>query len=156
MKTLQEAKNDLALNWDKGIECPCCTQYVKLYRRSISGGSAYTLIRLYRETGVLKDFHLEDIMRALEIPHATRSDFSKLRFWGLIKPLTGKREDGSSRNGHWIVTNEGRDFIQGSAMVRKYAMVFNNKQYGYQGKELGIRETLTSKFNYDELMGYDV
>lgn len=43
--TIEEAKQLLKDNWEKGIECPCCTQFVKLYKRPLYSAQAYSLIR---------------------------------------------------------------------------------------------------------------
>ena len=46
--TMEEAKQLLKDNWEKGIDCPCCTQFVKLYKRPLYSAQAYSLIRLYK------------------------------------------------------------------------------------------------------------
>ena len=49
--TLGEARNILNEHYDKGVHCPCCEGYVKMYRRTLYYKMAYPLISLYKHTG---------------------------------------------------------------------------------------------------------
>jgi len=82
-----------------------------------------------------------------------RSDFPKLRYWGLIQALDGKREDGSSRNGYYIITEQGRMFVQNKISLPKYMHIYNSVALKNSGEFVKITDCLGEKFNYEELMG---
>src|SRR5262245_57740057 len=70
----------------KGTKCPCCGQTVNLYRNSISGTTASQLIAFY---------HAGDDWNHVPTVIGYGGHFTQLRFWGLIEPMEGEREDGS-------------------------------------------------------------
>lgn len=156
--TLQEAKDILRAEWNDGVECPCCTQFVKLYKRKITSSMAYALILIYKyfkmiEPGA-KWVHMNDYLNGIEgLPYPIKSgDNAKLRYWDLMREKTELRSDGSNRAGYWQLTDLGRAFVEGNASVLSHAKVFNSKCYAVEGKEITIREALGEKFNYTELM----
>jgi hypothetical protein len=154
--TLKEAKDVLRAEWNEGIECPCCTQFVKLYKRKITSSMAYALILLYRYFEANPDqewVHMNDYLNTLDIPFPVKSgDNAKLRYWDLLEEKPEQRDDGSNRAGYWKLTELGREFVEGEITVRSHAKVFNSKSYGLTGVDVTIHEALGNKFNYDELM----
>jgi hypothetical protein len=89
-------------------------------------------------------------------------DASKLRFWGLLFPVEGEREDGSRRNGWWRLTERGRRFCQGALAVPQYVFIFNDTAYspeaaGVPGEKRGglvtLRDVMGEGFDYAEMMG---
>ena len=145
--TLKEVKAYLRENVEEGVDCPACTQLVKLYKRKINSGMAVSLIKMYRSAG-LEWQHIPTT-----IPAKSREE-GKLRYWGLVEEEMERREDGG-RAGWWRVTEKGRDFALGRITVPKYARVFDAKLFALEGEEVGIREALGDKFDYNELMGID-
>lgn len=157
-----------------GIPCPCCGQLAKRYRRKINAQMATALIKLhhamtkweYREkcgffdtvppddpasAGVLRDdgriyLHLPTLL-------GKTADEAKLHYWHLIDPLLATREDGSPRNGWWTVTDRGRAYVRGEDQLTKYALIFDGCVNGFDGPQVGIRDALGTRFNYDDLMG---
>ena len=73
-----------------GTRCPCCGQYVKLYKRSITATMAWTLLRMYRSS-LLDWVHVPTLLRARG---RLSGDHAKLAYWGLIQEATIPREDG--------------------------------------------------------------
>ena len=150
-KNLEEAKNELRKTLNTtGAICPCCNQFTKIYRRKISCNSAYGLIILSQK--VSGEFHLEQKLCELDLLKIIRSDFPKLRYWGLIQPLEGKREDGSNRNGYYIITEQGRMFAQNKISLPKYMHIYNNVALKNSGEFVKITDCLGDKFNYEEIM----
>lgn len=147
--TLEEAKAVLRDGWKKGVDCPCCGQYVKLYKRKLNAGIAYGLIQLHRKGGD-KDF--VDIWADNTDPRRWGGDFAKARFWGLAVQLDKDRGDGSKRNGFWKLTETGIRFVRHERRVPKYVYVFNNTRYGSSDEETTIVEALGAAFNYRKLM----
>jgi len=151
--TIQEAKELLKMKIEKGANCPCCNQFVKAYQRSISSSMANGLIKLYDIVGINTVFHLEETLRDNNLTAFVRSDFPKLRFWGLIEQLEGIREDGSNRAGNYKITQRGEYFILNKLKVVKYVYVYNNKVLKTKGNDVNIIHCLGRKFNYYELIG---
>lgn len=123
---------------DKGVTCPCCGQFAKLYPRTLNGQMASALIKCWRAAGT-DWFHVPTLVPA-------RADEAKLRYWGFI-------EQDPTRNGYWRVTEQGVQFIRQLIRVPRQALVYNTRLYGFKGPDWGIKEALGQKFDYDELMG---
>ena len=154
MDTLQQAKDDIRENFEEGSDCPCCGQFVKLYKRKLSSAMAIALIEIYkRDYRKAGFFHVEDYFKSLpHLPSSIRGDFSKLRYWDLIRKEEGEREDGSNRVGKYRITDKGRAFVRNHISVSSHVFLFDNKLKGFSEKEVLIGECLGSKFNYNELM----
>jgi hypothetical protein len=135
---------------DKQVNCPCCNQNVKSYRRKISSSTARSLIIIFKN--IDGEFHLENTLKKLNLLADCRSDFPKLKYWGLISPLKGKRSDGSSRNGNYIITEAGRFFINGKHSVPKYMHIYNGECFKSSGDNVFIKDCLGEKFSYEELI----
>lgn len=148
METIAEAKKHLRYNFQEGTDCPCCGQFVKSYRRSISGAMAYGLLLVYKEQRESDSW--VDTTELFQ--QRMFADFAKLRFWNLIEKLEGKREDGSKRIGIWRLTNEGKAFVTEYIEVPKYALVYNNTKIGQDGEYVSIKDCLGKKFDYAEIM----
>lgn len=145
--TLEEAKQLLKDEWKKGVECPCCTQFVKLYPLKIPAVAVADLIKLYnlveRNHGVF-----DHVSRFSNL--ASRS-FAKLHYWKLIEQQPN--DDAEKRtSGMWALTRLGVEFVEGDAKVPEKSYIFNMKCYGTSPNEVGIQQALGNKFNYEELM----
>jgi len=148
MDTLENAKQELRDNWQKGVECQCCHQFVKVYKRPIYSGIVKSLIGLY---------HLDDgYHHVSEFQLGQKSgggDFAKLVYWGLIEERPKNESTKEKRtSGFWHITDKGRLFVLGELMVLSHIWLFDGKSFGFTGKEVGVREVLGKKFNYEELM----
>lgn len=135
----------------KGATCPCCNQYVKIYKRLITGAMGYGLLLLVREDlrRAGRPIHVEDYLKSLQgIPSSIRGDISKLCWWGLLERVPGERGDGSRRVGLYRVLPAGRRFAEGRMRVPKYAKVYNNRVLSLHGQQVTISEVLGTKFDY--------
>jgi hypothetical protein len=135
MMTIDDARKILKDGYIDGVKCPCCEQWVKLYKRKITSSAAATLIDLYHQDN---DAHISRLEH-----HDGGGDFAKLVFWGLIK----------DKRGLWRITNLGIDFVRRKATVQKFAMVLNGAVLGFEGPQVDIIHCLGSKFDYNELIG---
>ena len=149
METLKEAKQFLRENWQKGVDCPCCTQFVKLYNRKLNSGMAITLIRMHQHDRN-KWINVKDFLR--EHKFHNNHDWTLLRHWGLIEERVGKPMDGSKSLGEWRMTYKGNQFILNRIRVPKRILLYNNKFRGFDDETTNITEALGNKFDYDELM----
>ncbi len=127
-----------------GAHCPACGQFTKVYKRSINGEMATTLILAWRKHQ-LDWFHLPTLLGR------GSGDTAKLRYWGLLEHDPTPRDDGG-QGGSWRVTNLGERFIHGRLLVDKYAHVFDSECLGFSGPKVSIADALGKKFNWQELM----
>ena len=149
METINEAKEYLEKNFAKGVFCPCCNQFVKLYKRKLNSGMAITLIRMYKHNPYgwinVKDYLRENSFR-------NNHDWTLLGHWGLIEENNKPPDNGGKTLGEWRITPKGREFVLNHIKVPKRVMMYNNSIYGFEGGQISIIEALGSKFNYHELM----
>jgi hypothetical protein len=153
METIKEAKQFLKANYKEGTKCPCCGQSVKLYKRTITSAMAWGLI-IFDKKSLTNDFyHAENIFKDVDgLPSSIRGDFPKLRFWGLIEKYEGDRDDGSPRNGLYRITSKGKSFVRNRYSVPRHAYTYNNKLRKIEGDDITIKDALSNKFNYNQLM----
>jgi hypothetical protein len=149
METIKEGKIFLKNNINKGVNCPCCSQRVQLYKRKLNSGMAYTLIAINNHSNDY--FHVKDMLREKGLHNG--HDWTLLKFWGFIKKEDEIREDGSPNNGNYKITDKGIDFVLGRIKTYKHIMLYNKKCYGFSKETTTITEALGNKFNYNELMG---
>jgi hypothetical protein len=162
-KTLTEARKETfeTAVLGKGTKCPCCDRFVKVYKRKINSAMGRALILLYRHYNTPRVTPEEWIhFPTLLIKHgAQRSDEGKLTLWGFVEKLTGTREDGSTRNGYYRITQRGREFARNEIEVPAHAFLY------YDGVVLGfsdgdkypkevvkIGDVLGTAYNYREMM----
>ena len=147
--TLKEARDWLRVQVvGDGADCPCCTQFAKVYRRSLNSSMARSLVIMYREHGV----NWQDKIATLKAAHVEHAaDDAKLRYWGLNQEDDRRTDDGRHA-GWWRVTAKGGMFVRGLITVPKYAIVFDTKCLGLDGPQVTIRDCLGDRFNLRELM----
>lgn len=142
----------------KAVPCPCCQRLVKIYKRRFNSGMALALVYIYREYMHVRSggsdawVHVERLLRDKKAPTGTRGDFHKLRYFGLIEQAEGMRADGSPRNGYWRITTKGILFVEERVKVPTYAIFYNQEMLALDGPDIGIRQALGTKFNYEGLM----
>jgi hypothetical protein len=145
--TLEEAKEWLRGKLDEGAPCPCCTQFVKVYKRSITSSAARWLIWLVLSYKAMPPGSFVDIKRS----DVRGGDYAKLRFWNLIE--SQPNDDPEKRSsGMWRPTSSGVAFAMNQMTLPKYAHVFDDRVLKHSGAPVAITETLGKKFNYEELM----
>ena len=139
---------DGLLRGEKG-DCPCCGRYAQVYRRQISSATARQFIKLYRMTGASRVW-----VRSSELLFEGScgvGDFSKGKYWDLVEEKPHE-PDATRNSAYWRFTQRGLLFVQGQACIQKYALVFDDQVIKFEGDMVGIKECLTEKFNYAELM----
>lgn len=161
--TIAEAKEFLRNNWKKGVPCPCCTQFVKLYKRKLNSGMAWTLVKIYIETkSTISDTHPLSAQHLSWIPvkeflrvnkYHNGHDWTLLQHWGLLEER--KTDEGLPSSGRWRITESGKAFVDMKLMVPKHISFFNSKEWERSDELINIKQALGDKFNYDELMKND-
>jgi predicted transcriptional regulator len=135
----------------EGQRCTCCDQYVKVYKRSLNSVTCQQLIKLYRLGGSEKYIHSSHIATS-----TGTGDFSKARFFGLLKEQPNEKNKDKKTSGYWKLTPKGVDFIMNKIQIPKYVIVYNNRALGFDDeKTQDITDCLKSgNFSYYELMNH--
>ena len=136
--TIKEGRDWYNIVVYEGCSCPICKRFCKKYGRRLNGGMACALTKVYA-TKKHDWVHFENFAKNSDLPQPFRGDFTKLRWWGLIEKMIGRREDGSSRVGYWRVTKKGADFVK-----NKFALW--DKLIENYGEIEGIAEDAEFKF----------
>jgi hypothetical protein len=157
--SLVDARDWVDDNREDGADCPCCGQYVKLYKRPINAAMCHALLLMVKaeadgETDEKGWVHVPSLLSRKTASTTSRGgDFAKLRYWGLLEESGDVRDDGSPRAGFWRVTASGFNFAEKRLKVRKYALVYNGDCLGFEGPVIGIILCLGRKFDYNEILG---
>lgn len=154
--TLAQAIDWLEEHLDDGVECPCCGQFAKVYKRKLNGAMAFVLLLIHRRKGtdwVHVPSYINAKVRNPAIAAAVRGDWAKLTHWGLLDALEGERPDGSKRIGYYKITTKGRRFANKQSKVSKHIWFYNREPTDQVDDEMvSIVDALGDKFNYSELM----
>jgi hypothetical protein len=76
-----------------------------------------------------------------------------LKQWGILEQKAKDHDVKEKRDsGQWRITNKGKMFVAGEIKVPKYAVLYNKELLRLDGELVGIKDCLTEKFNYEELM----
>ena len=148
MDSLIAAKGELrvALLAGQIVNCPCCKQRCKIYKRKLNANMALFLCSLVALSGAEREWvHYRNI-------RFTSRDYSYLKHWGLVEECdpgdTTKRTSGI-----WRPTPQGIAFARGEIEVISHVHLYNNVAYDVGHTErIGIIDALGDKFDYQELM----
>ena len=146
METIKEAKEHLRNNFEEGIDCPCCGQFVKLYKRKLNSGMAATLIRIVKFNGS-SEVHVKDFLRKHQFHNG--HDWTRLKDWGLLQEII---EDNVKSSGKWKVTANGLKFAANQLEVKSHILVYDNRFLGHEGENIRIKDALGEKFDFNDLM----
>jgi hypothetical protein len=139
--TMAEARDWLRLRAPKGERCPCCQQFVKVYRRKLNAAMARAVIILHQHgRGWVQFDHLVRGASS-KLGH----DFIGLHYWGLT-------EKHAERAGYWRITDKGESFARNESEVNSHAVLYDGRCIRLDGDQLSIRTALGRRFDYDELM----
>jgi hypothetical protein len=149
--TLLEARSYVQEHRCEGVDCPCCFQFAKLYKRKLNSGMARSLIEIYHITRRSNGDGWIDLARMVNPRTILNREWSKLCFWGLLEcrdspPTPGRRHE------KYRITADGVEFVLMRRRVRRRVCIYNNVVLGFEGEEIDIVEALGSKFDYRELM----
>ena len=147
MNTLIEAKRHLRENFNTGTDCPCCGQFVKLYKRKLGSSQSRSLILLYSLNQKSEWIHSREITKKINIT----GDFAKLVYWNLILEKPKSKEDKRS-SGFWKLTQRGKDFVLGNIKIPSHVFIYNASLQGFSNEQIFIHSALGKKFSYNELM----
>jgi hypothetical protein len=154
--TLAQARHEVRAKWRDGMDCPCCGQLVKLYRRKIDGHGARFLIWLVRSWNAKPGWY-----NRLEAPTfgqaVSGGAYALPHYWDLMEQQPNETNPRlpASRSGIWRPTKRGLLFAKNLLTLPKYALVFNGQCYGFEGEDVSISDALPEWFDFWEAWGHD-
>lgn len=176
--TLKQAKDWLRLRANKGARCPCCKQYVKIYKRTLGSQMARWLIWLVRtwehadkaRYGSTPRFSFDrrfeegtthGVWVDIRQSPVRGGDYAKLIHWGLVeqKPNDNTKHNGAvdtRDSGYWRPTFKGIDFVKRSITVPSHVYLYDNIKLDEEKRMITIDDALGKKYSYAELMGAPV
>ena len=141
--TVTVAEDWVMNNAAEGVECPCCGQLAKIYRRKLYSSMAYALIIIYNAK---RDWlHVPSLLNG-KGSVARGGDFAKLVYWGLIEPNPKEK-------GYYRITQKGINFAECRIAVPAAIFVFDGEPLSADEEEMiTINDALGERFSYEELM----
>lgn len=118
--------------------CPHCNQTMMVYKRAIRRNMIPGLILL--SDGLVRR------TSELGLSLGARSDFTTLRYFGLIYKPYGEDKD------KWAITQAGRDFITNNLSIWKYVYVFNGHVEGRSDEQIYISDITPERFEKQKLL----
>lgn len=172
--TIADGKDWLRVHAKKGARCPCCTQYVKIYKRPLGAPMARWLIWLVRTWEQLdktrygstprfgfdrkfEEGNSRGVWIDIRNSPVRGGDYAKLVHWGLVenKADVVKKDNGAKDtrdSGLWRPTYKGIDFVHRRIEVPSHVLLYDNRKIGEEDKLIDISEALGKKHSYRELM----
>ena len=152
----EKVREDFVSQLDKGMVCPVCGRFSKLYGRKLNSSMAWTLMLVYdyykKEGNLRKWLKVESYLKSLPaVPTSLRGDFPKLRYWKLIIQKEGEVE--GVKMGLYRITEKGINFCENRIKVSKVAFVHNRTVKGFSEETVNIVEALGDRFSYKDLIG---
>lgn len=150
-ESLDEAREFVLRHLEEGVQCPCCGQLARLYKRALNSAMARSLIWLVGESGPNLDW--------VDVPNTAPKwllksrELPKLVHWGLIEEMPKDPLDTSKRtSGWWRPTSKGRQFAKNTIKVPKRVHLYNNAVQRFDPEEISILDALGTKFDYADLI----
>ena len=156
MDTIKEVKSYLREKFGDGARCPCCGQFVKLYKRKLNSGMTLFLIGLYNLSKHKKGayFKNQTIMKKMNI-NTSSLDYSIIKHFGLMEEEKNDLTD-KKNSGYWRITQKGIDFVSQKIEVPSHVHLYNNKVLGFSDTKTNVVKSVGSKFNFDELLNESI
>jgi len=164
--SVREARTLIEDNLDDGLRCPCCSKWVKRYKRKINASMSRSLIWLVRAalgTGSpLLPAYSSGKSYWVDVPNTApkwllrTNQLPTLAWWGLVErmPKDATPEHNSTKHsGLWKPTQKGIDFAKRKITVPLAAVTYNGAVEWLEGPEVLITDCLGEKFDYKEIMG---
>jgi hypothetical protein len=135
--SLQAARREVFREIRTGAECPCCDQFVRLYKRKLNSNMVRFVRSLYVAAGAEYLHHTA--------AKYTSRDYPAAAMWGLI-------ETDVENAGYWRVTPRGRLFLLEGMEVPSHAYVYNKELMGWPTTMVNAEKALGEHFKLSELM----
>jgi hypothetical protein len=150
--TLEEAKAWVEANRDEGVNCPCCGQLCKNYKRPLNAPMARSLIWLVRRS-LPKAEGWVDLRTEAPLFVQQSRELAKLAHWELIEEKAVESARGARTSGIWRPTERGVRFAKGEIALASHVVLYDNNILEFSEKPTTIRDSLGKRFSFDELWG---
>jgi len=134
------------LHLESETTCPCCGDFMKIYKRKLNSTVARALIRLYYLGGD------EKYVSFNEFQIGKGGGFAMAKHFGLLVQKEKDPKIDKRASGYWKLSDKGIAFVRGETNIKKYVFIFRDKSQGYSNEEIDINGCLGEKFSYRELM----
>ena len=150
LNSLAVARDYIEANRTDGINCPCCDQFAKEYKRKLGAEVVRFVIWLDRYCAEGKSLHVND-WSDVSSNRRGGGDYAKSAHWGLAR-LMPNADTGKRTSGLWQPTQLGRDFARGLRSIPKYVHLYNNQATRFSGPLVYASQSVGEGFDYAELM----
>lgn len=153
--TVAQAQKFLQDKAASGAICPCCRQVVKLLEKEFTVSMAYVLILLHRQFDKTPDWLQvpEYLSEMVKLGSAVKgTDFSRLRYWGLLEEQPHPTKKGQAKAGFYKMTPKGHQLAKGEIKVPKAVFMYNGQPRGFPPGDASIQELLGKEYDYQELL----
>lgn len=134
-----------------GERCPCCTQFVKVYERTINSTMACGLVAVWARAR--REFaHVPSLLEDAGLAAKMGGQFAKLRYWGLIEEKPDDERADGGHAGYWRVTALGELWIRGETEIQKIARIFDGRCLGLKGDLITLSQALREPFDLNAVM----
>jgi hypothetical protein len=149
--TLEEARAWVMANLEEGVDCPCCGQLARSYRRKLNSAMARDLIWLVKQSGSQRRW--VNLHEEAPIELQQSRELAKLAHWGLIEEKLQASERGARTSGVWRPTDDGIEFAYGRLRLSAYVTLYDNTVQGFSEEMITVHQALANHFDFDELWG---
>ena len=122
--------------------CGVCGAKIVEYHHSLSKLLVNSLVKFWQEVG-RESVSLKDT----RLSFSERTNFQKLRYWGLVEKGTF-----TTTIGTWRVTGIGESFLKNWHMTGERVVTFRGKFIRYEGKLIQIKDV--TGYEYDHRKDY--
>lgn len=146
---LRDVRDIVARERWRGIDCPACSQYARVYLRRLNRSMAISLVKMYRAGSVGGPIHTPTVLRG------NRGEEARLSYWGLTAPAAppANAPDTTPRRGWWEVTRRGALWLLDGITVPAAAVIYNGTCLRLSGPPVGIHDALgDAGFSLRELL----
>lgn len=110
-----------------GIDCLACDQHVEPRRRPLSARMLQGLVRIYayfESRDADPWVHVMNHLKKWQDETSINGDMVLMRYWGLLEA----RKPKNPSDGHYRITDLGKDFVMGKAMVPAWKVFYNRDE----------------------------
>lgn len=143
-----------------GKVCPCCNQFVKIYKRKINKSMAESLVLFYQKQIPNRETYF-NLTQLREMDKRFIScligggDFAQFAHWKIIESKPRSKGKDTRTSGYWRMTKKGIDFAEGKIHVPQHILLYNQTLLGFSDEMVLIRDCFKEPFRYSELMGFN-
>ncbi len=130
--------------------CPHCGASMKAFWHRITPGLVGTLVKVYVKVCSKNENIIHK--NELELTHSEYGNFQKLRFHGLIAK---HRIEGAWREGEWLITKRGGQFLRGEIQIPARVKTFRNRVIGHDTDVVAIKDVIGTEPFFEQKFAFE-